>query len=384
MEFDYTFFYVESNVVCQIIFLMLFLRSLRSVDRQMKNMMFDNVLIGHILYFASDIAWILVESGYLPKNRFSVSAVNYTNAIFLLVIAFYWFMYVEMSQGETYLGQRINRFYVQIPLMLSFFGFLYVFVFHNDLLIDIDLKPTMLYSVWFMAVPIVYVLLAVIRSLVRAMLKENYMFRKQYILSGIYPFVIMVFGVLQTLWLTAPLFCFGCTVSMIYMYLLSQDDLISLDPLTGLNNRAQLKKYVTQEFSSRDGIHYVLMIDLNRFKAINDDYGHLEGDRAIIRAANALKQACNDYKLRPFICRYGGDEFIIILKTDSEGDVIELRDRIIKQLDKANKEARTPYTITASIGYARCEGDSKVFQEAVNNADKYLYRAKKISHFLDS
>ena len=52
------------------------------------------------------------------------------------------------------------------------------------------------------------------------------------------------------------------------------------------------------------------MIDLNKFKQINDQYGHVEGDMALRRTADALKMACGDNTLKTFIARYGGDEFM--------------------------------------------------------------------------
>ena len=120
------------------------------------------------------------------------------------------------------------------------------------------------------------------------------------------------------------------------------------------------------------------MIDLNKFKQINDQFGHVEGDRALIRTADALKLACADNTKKTFIARYGGDEFIVIVKTDDESLVRELCGRIKDTLLKLNDEARAEYELSASIGYASYRGDVRKFQEALGLADEALYKEKAL------
>lgn len=119
------------------------------------------------------------------------------------------------------------------------------------------------------------------------------------------------------------------------------------------------------------------MIDLNKFKQINDRYGHVEGDMALRRTADALKAACADNTLRTFIARYGGDEFIIITKTDNEDLIRDLCSKIKATLVRLNDEAGVEYELTASIGYSRYNGDLEAFQSALIEADEALYKDKK-------
>ena len=118
------------------------------------------------------------------------------------------------------------------------------------------------------------------------------------------------------------------------------------------------------------------MIDLNRFKYINDQFGHIEGDTALKRTADALKIACSDNPFKTFIARYGGDEFIIIAKTESEELVNELSKTIKETLVRLNEEAGAEYELTASIGSACYCGDIADFQAALNKADEALYEEK--------
>jgi diguanylate cyclase (GGDEF)-like protein len=184
---------------------------------------------------------------------------------------------------------------------------------------------------------------------------------------------------MQTLWLEAPMFCFGCSIMMLYVYITSLNDQVSIDELTKLNNRTQLKKYVASEAqkqSSDKYDRYVLMVDLNKFKQINDQYGHVEGDYALKRTADALKLSCSENPMRTFIARYGGDEFIIIAKTDKEENIKALCQSIRDNLKHLNKKAGAEYELTASIGYSPYSGDIASFQAALAKADDYLYKEK--------
>ncbi|MBR1797999.1 MAG: GGDEF domain-containing protein [Clostridiales bacterium] len=378
MEMNFTFFYVEANIVCIIILAMILLRSWGKVDRQQKQRIFDGIVISHICYFICDIFWVQILNNALPHTRVLASIVNILNADLLSSITCFWFVYVELSQGEKYIVSSKGRGIASLPALLEVLIMIVLFIFFNDKVLDEDNAPTALYYVLFVAIPAIYVAAAASRSLSRAIKKENYAYRFQYILWAVYPMIVTVIGILQTLWLNAPLFCFGSVITLLYVYMVSTDDLISMDPLTKLNNRAQLRRYLATEIAGNT--HYVMMMDLNKFKHINDKYGHMEGDIAIQRTADALRSACSENQLRPFIARYGGDEFIIIAKTNDENKIRELADRISAKLIELNKESGAPYELSASIGYSSYNGDIAEFPSALSKADEALYINKAMSH----
>ena len=379
MNLDYTFFYTEANAVCIIIFVMLLIKDLGGVGRQAKQITFINIVIAHIFYFISDICWVLILARIIPYTTLSVSLVNISNAIFLSIITSFWFVYVELSQGEKYITQTKARFIALIPAMFETVLIIFLFAVFPETMIQDDGMPTTGYYVAFLAIPLIYVVASTARSFLRAFQKENFAVRKQYLACAIYPIIISITGVLQTLWLAAPFFCFGSTIMMLYVYIISLNDQVSIDELTRLNNRTQLKKYVAGESSKQNNdrsTRYILMIDLNKFKQINDQYGHVEGDMALKRTADALKAACGDNVLKTFIARYGGDEFIIITKTDNEELVKELCHTIKDTVIRLNDEAGAKYELTASIGYASYTGDITAFQTALAEADEALYKDK--------
>lgn len=377
---DYTYFYIEANIVCIVIFGMMLMRELHTVGRQAKQIAFLNLLVSHILYFISDIAWVLVVGGIIPNTRLSSSIVNVANAVFLVYICSFWFIYVELSQGEAYIAVKKWRIMVLIPAIMSSAVTICLFVFAPSLMLKENNEVTDIYNVAFLLVPDSYVVVSAVRAFIRALRKENYAVRTQYLACAVYPILITIFGLLQTVMNGAPVFCFGCAVMMLYVYILSLNDQVSLDELTRLNNRTQLKKYIAGEAAKQIGEkqeRYVLMIDLNKFKMINDHYGHIEGDYALKRAADALKSACADNVYKTFIARYGGDEFIIVAKTDSEELIKKLCADIKATLIRLNDEAGAKYDLTASIGYAHYNGGIDEFQSAMSEADEALYKDKK-------
>ena len=382
MELDYTFFYVEANVVCIILFAIMLFREIGTVGRQTKQIFFINNVISYMLYFTSDIFWVMMLHDVLPRTQISSSIVNFANAVFLTAIAVFWFIYIEISQNAKYIKNVKKRIIISIPVALHIIIMAALFLFFPAAVLKEDNTLTDTYYFLFIAIPTIYIIASSIRSFSRAFKKENYAVRRQYLVCAAYPLVLVFFGIMQTLFFKGLLFCFGVTINMVYIYIISLNDQVSIDELTHLNNRTQLKKYLAAEHGrgSERTEHYVLMIDLNKFKQINDQFGHVEGDMALRRTADALKIACSFLSVRSFIARYGGDEFSMIIKTDDQEAIKALCANIKNTLVRLNKEANPGYDLTASIGYASYIGDLKSFQGALAKADEALYEDKKATH----
>ena len=153
----------------------------------------------------------------------------------------------------------------------------------------------------------------------------------------------------------------------------------TVDSLTGVKNRAAFDKRLLAEgrLSRRQQTPLaVLMIDIDRFKAINDTYGHLAGDHALKIIAQALKQ--NLRRPSDLVSRFGGEEFAMILpNTSQEGalNVAELMRETIFQLPLSWAQNAIPLTISVGL-YAEVITDDQDINSLVERADKALYRAK--------
>ncbi len=171
---------------------------------------------------------------------------------------------------------------------------------------------------------------------------------------------------------SVPGLCVGITLSILLLYIVYQEQLISTDPLTGLNNRNRFETYMLSLFSGAghtDDV-YLLMMDADGFKQINDRYGHVEGDHALQVISATLKEVCS--ASGGFIARYGGDEFVVLQKAAAEQDVIDLCSAIDDELARAE----VPYLLRMSIGYTRVGDGVDTWQDLLRAADAELYRVK--------
>ena len=120
---------------------------------------------------------------------------------------------------------------------------------------------------------------------------------------------------------------------------------------------------------------FIVMLDINNFKKINDCYGHAEGDKALVRVSNALKRTVNKYSMPIFLGRYGGDEFILIIHPTDPAETDQLIQEIRKEVAEETKDM--PYPIGISIGYDTLGKEEKTIQNCLRRADNNLYKDKK-------
>lgn len=148
------------------------------------------------------------------------------------------------------------------------------------------------------------------------------------------------------------------------------------DELTGLYNRRGFMTLVKQHLkvAARTKIgKYLLFVDLDGLKSINDTLGHQEGDKALVDAANILKETFRDSDI---IARIGGDEFTVFLTTGANVDI--LPSRLQKNLDSHNKKRMNPYNLSMSVGLACYDPEKPCsLDELLSRADALMYEQKQ-------
>ncbi|MEW5915536.1 MAG: GGDEF domain-containing protein [Gemmatimonadota bacterium] len=151
----------------------------------------------------------------------------------------------------------------------------------------------------------------------------------------------------------------------------------TLDPLTGLSNRKAFDGYISRSIELHTLLAQtatLMMIDVDHFKAVNDTHGHPTGDMLLQQVAGALSQTV--LRRCDFVCRYGGDEFAIILQETAKGPAMMLGDRVRAMLKQRHASApELPEPPTLSIGVAELTfGDDAAAW--IKRADAALYAAK--------
>ena len=152
-----------------------------------------------------------------------------------------------------------------------------------------------------------------------------------------------------------------------------KNEIIFTDCLTGLYNRVYLEFLHKRACNKKDCWVSGIMIDLNGFKQINDNYGHAEGDLALCIVADLLRKSFSEYGV---VTRYAGDEFVIMLNTTDD----QLIQKIIKSAKKnfvtENEKNDKPYQLSAFMGYAITNLSNETIDDFMNRIDEQMYQDK--------
>ena len=152
------------------------------------------------------------------------------------------------------------------------------------------------------------------------------------------------------------------------------------DVLTGLLNRgAFTRKLETISVKARPGTYAVLFIDLDRFKPINDAFGHDVGDLVLRRIAGRLTRAvrdCQGEREPDTVCRVGGDEFAVLLMHANEEQARGVAQRVIEALEEPIEVDGHRVSVTATVGVGFSQSDSSP-ERVVRRADRAMYQGKQ-------
>lgn len=179
--------------------------------------------------------------------------------------------------------------------------------------------------------------------------------------------------VIQTFFVEIAITWTSIAISVAGIMTALKNEIIFTDCLTGLYNREYLKFLHKRACNKKDCWVSGIMIDLNGFKQINDNYGHAEGDLALCIVADLLRKSFSEYGV---VTRYAGDEFVIMLNTTDD----QLIQKIIKSAKKnfvtENEKNDKPYQLSASMGYAITNLSNETIDDFMNRIDEQMYQDK--------
>lgn len=187
---------------------------------------------------------------------------------------------------------------------------------------------------------------------------------------GIFPviggyFQIRYYGVI----LVWPMMALVCLTA----YVLIEHQEMNRDAVTQLLTRPQLESRMKFMIRRRQAFS-IIMIDMDHFKSINDNFGHNEGDEALRTIANLLEKSImqNDQAYR-----FAGDEFVILLDCPDPEVVFKIKERLYTNLDRTNQQAGKGYSLSFSLGHSFHNGDvrNNIYQ-LLADADDMMYENK--------
>lgn len=357
-------FYMYSNLICLFVIFVAFIYFIKNKNLTRREKIFAYILITHVFYFLLDTCWAALYYDLINIDDVALKFIRIFKYSLVTVASYLWFMYISIYVRAPFMDDKKKLSILSIP---ANFNFIFVIV-----ICLLFYKGEMYQTFIITLIPFLYVVFVAIYGSYRILIHKALINKKGSLFYAWYPLCFVLFAILQILFEDVPILCFGTTFTIIVILIYSLSIKISTDALTGLNNRNELNRYVYNSVKNNSNI-CVLMFDLDEFKHINDTYGHLEGDKALLAASKILKNVVKD--TNAFLARFGGDEFIVIAKDFSEEDVNLLITKMEKETELINQN-NSEYIIGISCGYAFLKKDED-FINTIERADQKLYERKK-------
>lgn len=370
---------IEVNI-CTI--LLLFILKI-SLYRSRANLSTDKLLFRYILdlnlwFSFSDMVTNMLMGADTELGRVLLISFKSLNIELMTVISYLWILYVLIR--TSFKKRKLIAWLTVLPLVAA--TVLLIMNPFTSMVFSVD-ESNIYHREWGVTihwfVSWFYVVFGAILALIAMKKAPNKIVRRSYT-PLIYFVVCPAFAsIFQIHFYGLSTTQIGLAIGLVMVFCNTISSEVSADKLTLLNNRGGMENFVLNQLEAKKFSDMtVLMMDLNNFKAINDRLGHTVGDEALQEAAKVLKKAVGVVRRRVFLCRYGGDEFVIVGggMTSDEADAIT--ESIRENTEKKNEEINYKYRLEFSIGRAGGKFESyDDFEKLLKEADKEMYVDKK-------
>ena len=373
----YAVTYLMVDVFCIIIGTGIIRKVGRSFGSESEAKSFKHFIGFYLLFCATDALLLPLNSGVLPPMPLANLLIGTASIVALGLTSACWFVYADIKMG---LGRTLDaRRYAYHAIPFAALVVLCVINLFEPVVFSVNDQGAMvdgpLYGLAFV-LSLGYALEVTV-SAWRAMRRESTRAKR------VETRALMGFSLSPILTCTfdafvrgTPAIAMGLLSSALFVFSTLQEARIFNDSLTGLNNRRRADQYLADKISdaSKENAVYLYVLDVDLFKEINDNRGHIEGDRALRIVADGLRNAAGENN--GFAARWGGDEFLLVVDGASKvapGDVVGSIDRNLKS---ACDRAEVDYTISVSTGYAICTSPHDDPDQLLMQADRMLYDRK--------
>lgn len=330
-----------------------------------------------IVMVANTIGWMLNGQ---PHALAGVLLWVFNTIYFALLdfMSYLWYLYVR-DVIENGVGQR--GAYVLTPALplMAFYAILLTNPW-TKIIFYIDEQNYYVRGNGFLIHTVIsmgYICVASVQALYQCRKEKQAERQRECRLAAYFVILPVIGGILQVAFYGLELLLPFTAASLLMVYINVQQRQVTRDGLTGLNNRRRLEQYLIElDEQNWGGVScHLLLMDVDRFKKINDTYGHLVGDQVLKQVAEQLKRTFGNSKA--FLARYGGDEFIVILKGKSEAQVAADIKTLRNAIAKINWGDGSPWKIAISVGCARYkEIPMESARELMALADARMYEEK--------
>lgn len=369
-------YYLQTNLFCVLI-LLLILIGLRNKTRY-SVLLFKKILFCSILFCMFDIVSVIFRgTNYTSSNLI----LTFSNSFYLflpLLIGYYWIQYVYLTIDENRFKLKKVKFLLVIPLLLGFIMLMINVFSHNIFIINSNniYERSNMYFLYAIS-SWIYIAISSIKTIIVYHRTDNIYIKEKIFPLSLFIVAPLITSIVQLLFYGLSVSQMGFTVSSLLIFLYYQDEQILMDNLTKVNNRNSFNEFLQNKYDvlKDNDIISLIFIDIDNFKYINDNYGHLVGDEVLINVASILKKSCLEFNKNLFLARYGGDEFVIVSSLNLK-QINELEKLIDNNVKVYNKEENIKISI--SKGYTSdIKANYKSITHIIDIADDLMYKNKK-------
>lgn len=371
-------FHVEINVIVICMLLILFSNVRKRATTPDERLYLALLFSVTAALFSDSLYWLVEGREFFGSYTINMLS-NIAYALFVLVIAYLWLVYVDFKVHGSFNLLLRNALCYSIPLIigasvtvasysngLAFFVDEYLFYHRGKLYWILPFCSFVYYA---------FACFLVMQRSAAIRLKEA---RREYNILALFTLPLIAGTVLQFYFPAHSPVLPCAALSLLMVFINLQNRQISTDALTGLNNRHQLNKYLELQCAKIEDVPplFLIMIDIDHFKAINDTYGHIVGDDALVSVSKILKNVCGG---SDFLSRYGGDEFTVVCRRKSPLKVRQLVERIERAVLEFNEKENKAYLLSLSLGFSMLgdEGDFSTMG-LFKRADSQMYQDKLV------
>ncbi|MEN6340506.1 MAG: diguanylate cyclase [Clostridiaceae bacterium] len=371
--------YIEVSAVGVALLVVILANQSKSVGASSLQRQFNRMIYSTIAILIIDAACWVIDGTTFPGARTLNFVVETLYYFFNIFMPFLWAVY-----SETALNNEPKRVRRRVRLMaapiLAYMVLLFCNI-NNGWIFVIDAQNVYhrgSYLIITFALAYGYLLHACVRALLKA---AKFQWRgegRQYTMMAAFIIPPTIAGIIQTFYFGINCIWISTVIGAVLVYIDSLNRQISTEPLTGLNNRRELLKFLSRETreNGRGNILALIMLDIDHFKEVNDTYGHFRGDELLVTVADVLKRSCK--QTPAFLARIGGDEFCIVYPADNAEAVESLIAKVEYNVSAWNASHNELIPLSLSIGYAvwNSETDGAI-GELYARADQNMYEAKR-------
>ncbi len=374
---------IQTNIYSIIVLLIIIIGLRRHRDaHHLGNRIFRAIIIIDIILMIIDVliqftggvsgTFALIFHYFLHISSFSIAP----------LIGLLWFYFVNVFTKKKSIPLKPWHIVFLLPLILNMvLAFISIFgssIFYLD---ENNIYTRGRFFLIYVVISYFYLVI----SIIVIILQRKNMRKSNFVPLLLFSIPPIIGGIIQTLFYGLLITWQSIAISCLMIFLFVQSEIVVTDYLTGLFNKREFDEFLNQ--IKRSKYRHIkiagMMIDLDNFKQINDQFGHVTGDQILREMGEILRKS---FRKNDFLARVGGDEFAIFFEISQKEDENMFVQRLLSNINQFNLEHTYPFDLSISFGIDTFDSKSNLsIQEFFSHLDKLLYEQKnikqsKISH----